>query len=252
LSNPGLTCYIDVLKDEAFIFISKIQGPGGLPVGASGKVAVLLSGGIDSPVAAYYILKRGGKAVFVHFHSVPYVTEASIDKVRDIIEIMKKFQSKSKLYLIEFAPVQNEIMEYCEPKYRVLHYRRFMVAIADKIAKRENAKALITGESLGQVASQTLENIAVVEDSAQLPILRPLIGYDKQDIINKAQEIGTYEISILPHQDCCTLFVPKHPATKARLSDVRNSESNLDVESLVNTAVENATVEFFDSEPRNL
>jgi thiamine biosynthesis protein ThiI len=247
LSNPELTCYIDVLKDEAYIFISKIRGSGGLPVGASGKVAVLLSGGIDSPVAAYYALKRGGKAVFVHFHSVPYVTEASIDKVRDTIEIMKKFQPESKLYLIEFAPIQTEIMEFCEPKYRVLHYRRFMVAIAAKIARREKAKALITGEALGQVASQTLENIAVIEDAAQLPILRPLIGFDKQEIINKAQEIGTYDISILPHQDCCTLFVPKHPATKARLSDVHSSESNLEVESLVNAAVENATVEYFDS-----
>jgi thiamine biosynthesis protein ThiI len=252
LSNPGLTCYIDVLKDEAFIFISKIRGPGGLPVGASGKVVVLLSGGIDSPVAAYYALKRGGKAVFVHFHSVPYVTEASIEKVRDTIEIMKKFQFESKLFLIEFAPVQNDIMEFCEPKYRVLHYRRFMVAIADRIAKREKAKALITGEALGQVASQTLENIAVVDDAAKLPILRPLIGFDKQEIINKAQEIGTYEISILPHQDCCTLFIPKHPATKAKLSDVHNSESNLNTDTIVKTAVENATVEIFDSEPVKL
>ncbi len=245
LSAPEAICYIDVLEEATYLYTEKIKGQNGLPVGTSGKVVVMLSGGIDSPVAAYYALKRGMQVIYVHFHSVPLVSEASIEKVRDTVEVLKKYQLNAKLYLVKFAEIQQAIMVDSNPKLRVILYRRFMIKIAEKISKNENAKAIYTGEALGQVASQTIENIAVVEDAAELPVIRPLIGFDKQEIIRKAEEIGTYEISILPHQDCCTLYVPKHPATKARLQDVIKNEAVLDSDQLITRAIESAKIEIF-------
>jgi thiamine biosynthesis protein ThiI len=228
LNHPEATCFIDVLDEGTFLFTEKIQSAKGLPVSASGTVIVMLSGGIDSPVAAYYAMKRGMRVIYVHFHSVPLVSE---------------YQPRSKLYLIKFADIQQQILVDCDEKLRVILYRRYMLKIAEKVAELENAKAIYTGEALGQVASQTIENMTVVEESVKLPIMRPLIGFDKIEIIAKAQEIGTYEISILPHEDCCTLYVPKHPATKARLSDVLKNEERLKSESLINDSLETAQVE---------
>jgi len=209
-------------------------------------VVSLLSGGIDSPVSSYYAMKRGASVTFVHFHSVPYTNEASIEKVKEMVEILQSFQQRIKLYLVELAPIQKVIMTETEARYRVILYRRFMVRIAEAIARKVNASALITGDSLGQVASQTLENMAVIEDAIQMPLLRPLIGFDKLEIINKAREINTYNISILPDQDCCSLFTPKHPATKAKLKDVLVEEEKLNVKELVQTALDSAVIETFD------
>lgn len=242
LSEPEMTCFIDILQDAAYLYLEKIQGPGGLPVGVSGKVVSLISGGIDSPVAAYYLLKRGAQVTFLHFHSVPYTNRASIEKVREVVRVLNKFQMKGKLILAELAPIQREIMTATDQKFRVILYRRFMFRIAEAIAKKVRATAIITGESLGQVASQTLENMGVIEEVTKLPVLRPLVGMDKQEIINRAITIGTYDISIQPDQDCCSLFVPKHPATKASLEAVLLNEKNLDVEELVKNSLE-TTVE---------
>ena len=245
LSNPEVTCYIDMLQEGTFVYTQKISGPGGLPVGVSGKVGVMLSGGIDSPVAAYYAMKRGASPLYIHFHSVPHVSPASIEKVRETVRLLKKYHLRSKLYIIEFAPVQDEIFANANPKLLVLHYRRCMIRISENIMKKEKAKALVTGEALGQVASQTIENMTVVEDAGQHLILRPLVGFDKQEIIEVAKKIGTYDISIQPHEDCCTLFVPKHPAIKARIKDVLESENNCNLEPLIEKAVNTAQVETF-------
>ena len=246
LKYPEATCFIDVLDEGTFLFTEKIQSAKGLPVGVSGTVIVMLSGGIDSPVAAYYAMKRGMRVIYVHFHSVPLVSEASVEKVRDTVAILKKYQPRSKLYLMKFAPIQQQIMVDSNEKLRVILYRRYMMKIAEKIAEIEKAKALYTGEALGQVASQTIENITVVEESVKLPIMRPLIGFDKLEIISKAQDIGTYAISILPHEDCCTLYVPKHPATKARLIDVLKNEASLDSDNLINEALDTSEIEIIE------
>ena len=243
LSEPEMTCFIDILQDAAYLYLEKIQGPGGLPVGVSGKVVSLISGGIDSPVAAYYLLKRGAQVIFLHFHSVPYTNRASIEKVREVVRVLNKFQMKGKLILAELAPIQREIMTATDQKFRVILYRRFMFRIAEAIAKKVRATAIITGESLGQVASQTLENMGVIEEVTKLPVLRPLVGMDKQEIINRAITIGTYDISIQPEQDCCSLFVPKHPATKASLEAVLLNEKNLNIKELVKNSLETSVEE---------
>ena len=246
LTQPDANCYIDMFEDKAFVYPERILGQGGLPVGVSGKVIAMLSGGIDSPVAAYLAMKRGATVIFVHFHSVPYTTPASIEKVREMIVTLNHFQFRSKLYLVELAPIQKQIMTDTEARYRVLLYRRFMFRMAEQIAGKENAHALVTGESLGQVASQTLENMEAVGRVTDMSILRPLIGFDKQEIIDRAQDIGTYDISIQPDQDCCSLFVPKRPATKARSEQLIKQENLLNVEELIETGVESASFEIID------
>ena len=246
LSNPEKICFIDVVDKRAFLYTERIHGQGGLPVGVSGKVLSLLSGGIDSPVAAYYAMKRGAAVSFVHFHSVPYTNEASIEKVREMIEKLQVFQQKITLFLVELASIQKEVMVLTAEKYRIILYRRFMVRIAEALAKKQRTGALLTGDSLGQVASQTLENMSVIEEAISMPLLRPLIGFDKLEIINKARAIDTYDISILPDQDCCALFVPKHPATKARLKDIFIEEEKLNVDELVQRAIKNVKSEIFE------
>jgi len=246
LTQPDANCYIDMFEDKAFVYLQRISGQGGLPVGVSGKVIAMLSGGIDSPVAAYLAMKRGATVVFVHFHSVPYTTPASIEKVREMITTLNHFQFRSKLYLVELAPIQKQIMTETTPRYRVLLYRRFMFRIAEQIAEKENAHALLTGESLGQVASQTLENMEAVGRVTDMSILRPLIGFDKQEIIDRAQVIGTYDISIQPDQDCCSLFVPKRPSTKARSEQLIKQENVLNVKQLVEAGVASASFEIID------
>ncbi|MEX0806435.1 MAG: tRNA uracil 4-sulfurtransferase ThiI [Candidatus Binatia bacterium] len=245
LTNPQFTVTVEILPHDAFFGFNKIAGAGGLPVGASGRVVALISGGIDSPVAAYRMMQRGCRLIFVHFHSAPYLDKTSQEKVRQLVSELTRRQFQSRLYMVPFGEIQRQIVAAVARPLRVVLYRRMMLRIAEQVARREKAQALVTGESLAQVASQTLENMSVIEQAALLPILRPLVGMDKQEIIDQARRIGTYEISSIPDQDCCQLFVPKHPATKARLADVEQDETRLDVEELIRLGTHNATEEEF-------
>jgi thiamine biosynthesis protein ThiI len=229
LRNAELTVSIEVADNTAFLYVDRVSGIGGLPASTSGKVVVLLSGGIDSPVAAWKMIRRGCTAIFVHFHSFPYTTRESQDKAKQLAAQLARCQLRAKLFLVPFAEVQRHIMAETPAETRVILYRRYMMRLAEKIAYRERARLLVTGDSIGQVASQTIENIDVVSRAVHMPILRPLAGDDKREIIALAHRIGTYDISIQPDQDCCSLFVPKHPETHARLEQVEASEARLDV-----------------------
>jgi thiamine biosynthesis protein ThiI len=242
LDAPDLTISIEILPQAAFFGFGKIPGAGGLPVGVSGRLVCLISGGIDSPVAACRMMRRGCRLSFVHFHSSPYLDKTSQEKVKELVKLLTRYQFSSRLYLVPFGEIQRQIVATVARPLRVVLYRRMMIRIAEAIASQEKGKGLVTGESLGQVASQTLENLAVIENTASLPILRPLVGMDKQEIIDQARKIGTFEISTIPDQDCCQLFVPRHPATKARLSDVEQAESHLDLPVLVDLGTEGAEV----------
>ncbi len=242
LENPALTIAIEILPDAAFISAGKLAGAGGLPVGVTGRGVALLSGGIDSPVAAYRMMRRGLRLDFVHFHSHPLVSAASRDKATELAEHLTRYQAHSKLMLVAFADIQREIVARAPRPLRVVLYRRFMMRIAGALARRVGASVLVTGESLGQVASQTLENMAVIEAAAPLPILRPLVGMDKNEIVEQARRLGTFETSILPDQDCCSLFVPPHPETHANLDEVCAAERAFDVETMVAEAVRKAEV----------
>ena len=238
LNDPDITCFIDIVQGVAYLYTEKIIGPGGLPTGANGKVVGLLSAGIDSPVATIMAMKRGASVILVHFHSVPMTTEDSIEKVKQLTEVLRRYQSRIHLYLVALTTIQKEILVKTKEKFRILLYRRFMIRIAEMIAKKDKAKALITGESLGQVASQTLGNIAAIESVSTIPILRPLIGFDKQEIMDLAKHYGTYDISILPDQDCCSLFVPKNPATNAKKQYLDQEENNLNIDDLMKEAID--------------
>lgn len=239
LKNPDQAVTIEIGSKEIFISGNKISGPGGLPTGTSGRVLCLLSGGIDSPVAAWQLMRRGCKVDFVHMHSAPYASRASIEKVEELAQELAQWQGKTQLFLLPFIDIQKYITLHADSSYGVILYRRHMIRLAERIAKRAKAKALITGESVGQVASQTIENIASVDRVATFPILRPLIGMNKSDIMTMAKSIGTYETSILPHDDCCSLFVPKHPKTKTDIEDVEEQESKLpDIEPLLTDALQ--------------
>lgn len=239
MHNPDLVCWVKITHNAAYISTEKILGIGGLPVGVSGKVLVMLSGGIDSPVAAWQMIKRGAKAVFIHFYSYPYTDKASLEKVIELAQILAVSNYRSTIYLVPFAELQQIIVAATPAPFRVLLYRRMMTRIAERVAALEKAEALVTGESLAQVASQTLTNLRTIEAIADIPILRPLIGEDKAEIIEKAQQIGTFDVSTRPHQDCCSLFVPKHPATRASLTDLAEAESGLDIDTLVEDALNN-------------
>lgn len=247
LKNPELTLFVDILPKEAFIYLEKVPGPGGLPVGVAGRVIALLSGGIDSPVAAYRMMRRGCQVSFVHFHGAPFLDRRTQEKAREIVKLLTRYQYTSRLYLVPFGEAQQEVVVNTPAPYRVLLYRRLMARIAEHLASLEGAKALVTGESLGQVASQTLENLTVIEEAVKLPLLRPLIGMDKEEITEQAKEIGTYEISIQPDQDCCTLFVPRHPATRATMDDIGRAEMTLDLDRLVKAGAERTDLEAFTS-----
>jgi tRNA uracil 4-sulfurtransferase len=245
LENADFTVTVEILPRDAFFGFNKIAGAGGLPVGASGRVVSLISGGIDSPVAAYRMMQRGCRLIFVHFHSVPFQDKTSQDKVRQLVTRLTRHQFGSRLHLVPFGEIQRRIVAAVARPLRVVLYRRMMLRIAEAIARKEKGKALVTGESLGQVASQTLDNMAIIQQAARLPILRPLVGMDKQEIIDQARRIGTFEISTIPDQDCCQLFVPKHPATKARFAEVEADETKFDVKELLRYGVENAAEEDF-------
>ena len=245
LKQPDLTLYIELLTNEAHVAARKVQGPGGMPVGTSGKVACLISGGIDSPVAAYRMMKRGCKAVFVHFSGRPLVSRASEEKVQELVQLLTTYQYESQLHIIPFGEIQREIVANAPAPFRVVLCRRIMVRIAQELARRERCWALVTGDSLGQVASQTPENLSVIEDAAELPVLRPLIGMDKIEITEQAQQIGSFATSIEPDQDCCKLFVPLHPSTKTRLDDILRVERSLEISAFVKQGVEKAELSTF-------
>ena len=243
LSSPAFTIHVELLTNDAFYFFGKERGPGGLPSGTAGRVACLLSGGIDSPVAAHRMMKRGCKVTFVHFHSYPILSRASQDKARELVHLLTKWQYRSRLYLVAFGDIQQQVVLSVPGPMRVVVYRRLMLRIAERIGRSRQAQALITGDVVGQVASQTLENLAVVGSVATLPIFRPLIGMDKDEIMADAAKLGTYPISIIPDQDCCTLFTPRNPLTRAKLSEIELAERALPIEELVERAVRDAVVE---------
>lgn len=239
--NPDIYVYIDI-KEYAYVYIDRHEGYGGLPVGTNGKGMLLLSGGIDSPVAAFMMAKRGVEISAVHYHSYPFTSERAEEKVKDLARILSVYTGDIKLYSVNILEIQKEINKKCPADEMTILSRRFMMKIAEKIADQNNIHALITGENLGQVASQTIQGLTVTNAAVNKPVLRPLIGFDKQDIIEIAKDIGTYETSIKPFDDCCTLFLPKHPVTRPKLEDIIESESNLDVEGLVSKAIENMEV----------
>jgi thiamine biosynthesis protein ThiI len=237
LGRPELTFHLLVDGNGIWIWDRRVPGPGGLPAGTGGRAACMLSGGIDSPVAAWLAAKRGMRLDFVHFHSVPRTDPASLAKTEDLVRVLVRYQGPARLALVPLLDIQEQVVARCPAEYRVLLYRRFMLRLARRLAHRMKCKALITGESLGQVSSQTLENIAAVEEVVDLPVLRPCIGMDKQEIIAVARRVGTFDISIRPHVDCCSFHVPDHPATRARARDLAAAEEVLDVPALVDDAL---------------
>ncbi|MDE3154822.1 MAG: tRNA 4-thiouridine(8) synthase ThiI, partial [Acidobacteriota bacterium] len=238
LEHPELTIHVEMLSDEAFYYFGKEPGAGGMPAGVSGRVACLLSGGIDSPVAAFRMMRRGCSVQLVHFHSYPILSRASQEKVREIAALLTQYQLRTTLQLVAFGDIQRQVVLSAPPALRVVLYRRLMLRIAEELARRGRARALVTGEVIGQVASQTLENLSVIAAVTTMPVFRPLIGMDKDEISAEAERIGTYPISIIPDQDCCQLFTPKHPATKARFRDVEHAEQDLPIAEFVRTAVD--------------
>jgi thiamine biosynthesis protein ThiI len=246
LGDPELNVFVEVLRNRILYSFERLPGPGGMPVGTAGRVAALLSGGIDSPVAAWRMMKRGCTVVLVHFHAFPLQDHTTIDKARELARVLTRFQFHTRLVLVPFAETQQTIVASCPAPLRVVLYRRFMVRIAEGLAGRLHAKALVTGESLGQVASQTLSNVSAIDAVARRPVLRPLIGMDKDEITQQARRIGTFEVSTLPDQDCCQLFVPKSPSTAARLRELEEAEAALDVGGLVHAAVSQSTDERFE------
>ncbi|MGH7842935.1 MAG: tRNA uracil 4-sulfurtransferase ThiI [Candidatus Binataceae bacterium] len=237
LEHPDLVVAIEILPEGAYVSGGKLAGAGGLPVGTTGRGAVLLSGGIDSPVAAYRMMRRGLRVDFIHFHSFPLVSSASRDKARELAAHLTEYEARSTLMLAPFADIQRSIVARAPRSLRVVLYRRFMLRIACALGAPMGAQALVTGESLGQVASQTLENMTVIEQAASLPVIRPLVGMDKNEIIAEARRLGTFETSIIPDEDCCSLFVPAHPATRARLEEVLAAEASFDIAQMVEDAV---------------
>ena len=235
--QPDVYLHVDVRHDRTYIYEGKVAGFGGLPLGTNGKGMVLLSGGIDSPVAAWLMAKRGMLIEAVHFHSYPYTSPRAQEKVEDLAIILASYCGRFKMHAVNLLPIQEKIVENCPEEETTILVRRFMMKIAEKIAAENGCMMLITGENLGQVASQTAESLVVTDASVSMPVMRPLIAMDKVDIMEKAKEIGTYETSIQPYEDCCTVFLPKHPATKPRLERILASESRLDCETLIDDAI---------------
>ena len=237
--DPEFTVHLEVRDYAAYVHGPAINGAGGMPVGCNGSVVSLLSGGIDSPVSTFMAAKRGVHVIPVHFFSFPYTSPQAKEKVVELAKILSVWCGRMTLEVVPFTRIQEEIREKCPEDMFTIIMRRFMMRIAEKIAEYNNCKAIITGESLGQVASQTMEAMGVTQAAVNLPVLRPVVCLDKRDIVKIAAEIGTFETSILPYEDCCTVFTPKHPRTKPRLSEVEAAESALDIEGLVTEAFEN-------------
>jgi tRNA uracil 4-sulfurtransferase len=242
LHNPDLTCFIEIVEKTVYLSFERIIGIPGLPFGIEGEAISLISGGIDSPVASFYVMKRGVKVTFVHFHSYPYTDKASIEKVKDLVKVLSAYQGKSKLILIPFAEVQEMISMKTTEKLRVVLYRRFMMKIAEEIAIKLGAKAIVSGDSLGQVASQTLDNMNVISEAVDMNIIRPLVCFNKNEIMDVARDIETYNISIKPHEDSCSRFVPVHPELKANLKTVLKEEKKLKLKKLIKKTLSNIEV----------
>tara|TARA_Y100000748_G_scaffold123483_1_gene103772 strand:+ start:441 stop:1625 length:1185 start_codon:yes stop_codon:yes gene_type:complete len=242
LTSPDLNIIIEILKDKAYIGSSKILGYSGLPAKSQEKAFSLISSGIDSPVASFEMIKRGVNLNFIHFHSAPAVNRQSIENVKKLINLLLKYQLECKLYIVPLLDVQQKIMQEVKDKFWVIFFRRSMIKIANKIALSNKGAALVTGDAVGQVASQTLSNIRAISEASTLPILRPLSGMNKEDIINRAREIGTYDISIEPYQDCCSFFVPAHPETKAKMFEIFKIDENLDLDNIHQKAIEDLEV----------
>ncbi len=245
LDDPALTIHLEMLPDHAFYYFGKEPGAGGMPTGTGGRVACLLSGGIDSPVAAYRMMRRGCSVLLVHFHSYPILSRASQDKVREIASLLARWQLYARLVLVPFGDLQQQVLLSVPGPLRVVIYRRMMLRIAERLARRWHARALVTGEVIGQVASQTLDNMTTIAAATEMPILRPLVGMDKDEITAEAERIGTFPISIIPDQDCCTLFTPRHPSTAVRRQQAEEAEQGLQVAALVDAAVAGSVVEEF-------
>jgi thiamine biosynthesis protein ThiI len=240
--QPEVTIYISIRKQGAFLYHEKERGPGGLPVGTGGKATVLLSGGIDSPLAGYLIGRRGLETEAVHFHSYPYTSERSKNKVIDLAKQLSRYTGKLKLHVFPFTEIQEAIVENCPKDHVTIIMRRVMMKAAEKISRENGAQALVTGESIGQVASQTVESLSATNASVSMPVFRPLIGMDKEEIVSYARKIGTYDISIQPYEDCCTLFVPRHPQTKPKLEKIIRWEQNVDFDALIDKGLEETEV----------
>jgi thiamine biosynthesis protein ThiI len=245
LEHPALAIHVEMLTDQAFYYFGKEPGAGGMPTGTGGRVACLLSGGIDSPVAAYRMMRRGCAVLLIHFHSYPILSRASQEKVREIAALLTRHQLRSRLLLVPFGEIQQRVVLAVPADMRVVIYRRLMLRIAERLARRAHARALVTGEVIGQVASQTLENLTAIARATEYEILRPLVGMDKDEITAEAERIGTYPISIIPDQDCCTLFTPRHPVTRVRLADAEAAEQALAIDELVAQAVAGVEVADF-------
>lgn len=240
--NPDILVQIEIRK-EAFIFTQKVSGAGGMPVGTAGRAALLLSGGIDSPVAGWMISKRGVVLDAVHFHSHPYTSDRAKEKVIDLAKIMTQYTGPIRLHVVPFTDIQLDIIDKCPKNYLTIIMRRLMMRIAEKIARESGAMALITGESIGQVASQTMESLVVTDNAVDMPVFRPCIGMDKEEIVTISKKIDTYETSILPYEDCCTIFVPKHPKTKPSIAEIQEAEKLLtDPEGMMEKAIQNREI----------
>lgn len=239
--DPDCKLFVHVRRGKAYVFEQKVSGFGGLPLGTNGKGMVLLSGGIDSPVAAFMMAKRGMMIEAIHFHSYPYTSERAWEKVQELASIVANYCGRFTIHSINLLPIQEAIVANCPEDEITILVRRFMMRLAERVAKETGCLMLITGENIGQVASQTAEALVVTDASVQMPVMRPLIAMDKVDIMDIAKEIGTYETSILPYEDCCTVFLPKHPSTKPKLPRILESESHLDVDALVEAALESRT-----------
>ena len=237
MHDPELTVFIEVRDKAAYVHSSPVKGAGGMPVGSNGKAVSLLSGGIDSPVSTYMIAKRGVKVIPVHFFSFPYTSEAAKEKVLELAHILEDYCGKLTVEIVPFTRIQEEIRDKCPEEYFTLIMRRFMMRIAERISNNYGAKAIVTGENLGQVASQTMEAMASTQSVISMPVLQPLIGMDKEEIIALARKLGTFDTSVLPYEDCCTVFTPRHPRTHPNIEDVEKAESALDVEALVEEAL---------------
>ena len=243
VNKPDVIMHIEVREDSCLCYADKIEGFGGMPLGTNGKAMVLLSGGIDSPVAAWMVAKRGVEIEAIHYHSYPFTNERSLEKVKELARTLSKYCGPIKFHSVNILPIQKQINENCPADELTIIARRFMMKIAEKVAKIENCNALVTGESIGQVASQTINGLEVTDNAVDIPVFRPLIAFDKVDIIDLSKEIETYETSIIPEEDCCTVFLPKHPVTRPRVDKIIKSESVLDVEKLVDEAVESMEIE---------
>lgn len=243
LEHADLVIGVEIIPGAAYCYVGREPGPGGLPTGTAGRVVALLSGGIDSPVAAWRMMKRGCHVTLVHFHSTPFLSNASQEKVRKLAAVLTQYQLRSRLYMVAFGELQRQVTLSVPGDLRVIVYRRLMLRIAQRIAREVRARALVTGDVIGQVASQTLDNMTVIDRATHMTVLRPLVGLDKEEIIVQAQRLGTFEISILPDQDSCTLFTPRHPETHARRATVEDAEQALPIDDMVAAAVNGAAVE---------